>query len=75
MEKFEFEGRIITEKDNREKYLTTAAANYSHSLISFAVLILNSSFKKFFNRIAAANSSFLILHSSFLYLSLQFGNK
>ena len=40
MEKFEFEGRIITEKDNREKYLTTAAANSS-------LFILNSSFKKF----------------------------
>ena len=72
MEKFEFEGRIITEKDNREKYLTTAAANYSHSLISFAVLILNSSFKKFFNlhlkyssiapRQQILNSSFFILH-------------
>ena len=68
MEKFEFEGRIITEKDNREKYLTTAAANYS-------LLILHYSFKIFFNRTAAANSSFFILHSSFLYLSLQFGNK
>ena len=49
MEKFEFEGRIITEKDNREKYLTTAAANYSHSLINTSsFFILNSSFKKFF---------------------------